>query len=297
MESTRVRAGGAAIRDGSGSRRWLGHRRQEHGQRAAGEGFDPRFLGQVVTYFFYNFPEDLQAKDLWQRFRVYGRVVDVFLPARRDKWGKRFGFVRMAGVQEIPNMERRLNEIWFNSYKLRVKLADNWRQRRSGNRMGNDRVRRITHQGLVQSGKSYVQAVAGNTSKVGDGNEREMLDEVKERNENTVNMVSTNQVRYVENGMNDVGAMKGMDRRDKGEQSGEEIIEFFPEKEEIQWLEGGMVAVVRTMALITGIQERIDADGGMITLSPLGGRSVLLTERSQGYLSEYMEQNKDVFDL
>ncbi|GLU14925.1 hypothetical protein SLE2022_314650 [Rubroshorea leprosula] len=41
----------------------------------------------------------------------------------------------------------------------------------------------------------------------------------------------------------------------------------------------------------------MDVDGGIITLSPLGGRSVLLIKRVKGYFKEYMMDNKELFDL
>ncbi|GKV08137.1 hypothetical protein SLEP1_g19813 [Rubroshorea leprosula] len=50
---------------------------------------------------------------------------------------------------------------------------------------------------------------------------------------------------------------------------------------------GSMVAVVKSLESITAIQERMDVDGGLISLSPLGGRQFLLIERVQGYLSDY----------
>ncbi|GLT98270.1 hypothetical protein SLE2022_157820 [Rubroshorea leprosula] len=75
------------------------------------------------------------------------------------------------------------------------------------------------------------------------------------------------------------------------------VVDYSPTGEEMQWLEGGMVAVVRSLGLISEIQERIDVDGGSISLTPIGGRRVLLTERVVGYLSEYMKINEELFDL
>ncbi|GLU02371.1 hypothetical protein SLE2022_196240 [Rubroshorea leprosula] len=76
-----------------------------------------------------------------------------------------------------------------------------------------------------------------------------------------------------------------------------EFIEFSPLHEEVQWHEGSMVAVVKSLESITAIQERMDVDGGLINLSPLGGRQFLLIKRVQGYLSDYRQQNMELFDL
>ncbi|GLT96839.1 hypothetical protein SLE2022_144340 [Rubroshorea leprosula] len=76
-----------------------------------------------------------------------------------------------------------------------------------------------------------------------------------------------------------------------------EFIKFAPLQEEIQWLEGSMVVVVKALEAITTILERVDVDGGLISLLPLGGRQFLLIERVQGYLSKYRQQNMELFDL
>ncbi|GLT52598.1 hypothetical protein SLA2020_259300 [Shorea laevis] len=80
----------------SGARRWL-------------LGFGKRFLEQATTFFFYDFPEDRLAKDLWFSFWSYGKVADVYIPTRRDRRGRRFGFVRMLGLSDVKEMEERLN--------------------------------------------------------------------------------------------------------------------------------------------------------------------------------------------
>nr|GEY38688.1 RNA-directed DNA polymerase, eukaryota [Tanacetum cinerariifolium] len=47
-----------------------------------------------TSVFVTNFPDGYGAKDLWNTCKLYGHVVDVFIPDRRTKAGKRFGFVR-----------------------------------------------------------------------------------------------------------------------------------------------------------------------------------------------------------
>ncbi|GKV13925.1 hypothetical protein SLEP1_g24884 [Rubroshorea leprosula] len=99
MESTRGTARGAATGiDGEYGQR------QGHRNRAAGYG--SQFSGWSTTFFFYNFPEELEAKFLWNCFQMYGKVVDVYVPNKRDKRGKRFGFVRMVRVKNELQMER-----------------------------------------------------------------------------------------------------------------------------------------------------------------------------------------------
>ncbi|GLT77415.1 hypothetical protein SLA2020_490030, partial [Shorea laevis] len=166
MASTRVRGSGAATREDGFSRRRQGHQqRQGYQRRFAGSGF--HFSGQAKTFFFYNFPEESQEADLWRAFQRYGRVVDVYVPMKRDKRGKRFGFVRMMGVQDVFHMEQRLNQIWIGLYKLRVRVAEDRVHRRSEyqRKAGTEGGKKIENcfQKLVQPDKSYVQVVAGNS--------------------------------------------------------------------------------------------------------------------------------------
>ncbi|GKV35501.1 hypothetical protein SLEP1_g43759 [Rubroshorea leprosula] len=78
--------------------------------------------------------ENREAADLWHRFAKYGIMVDVYVLRKRDKWGKKFGLVRMAVVQNKAQMEKRLNEIWIGYYKMRVKIVDNGRNQESRNK-------------------------------------------------------------------------------------------------------------------------------------------------------------------
>ncbi|GKU94616.1 hypothetical protein SLEP1_g8080 [Rubroshorea leprosula] len=286
MASTRVRARGDASW-GSGS----GSRRQGYNRRFAEYGYWRK--GQVESFFFYNFPESWDAKALWHHFQEYGKVADVFVPGKRDRRGKRFGFVRMEGVQDVKQVEEKLNRIWIGSYKLRVRLAvDRGQHRLSIQRKTGVQVN-IREQRYVQPGKSFVQAVLGHSSKAGDDQAQIKTADGPPEGE-AVDRVSSNQM------MPEIPAVSGAAVKTgnvRVESMREEIIEFSPVHEEKQWLEGSMVAVVRSMSLISNIQDRIDVDGGLINISPLGGRSLLLTERSKGVLGEYLQQHKDLFDL
>ncbi|GLU20995.1 hypothetical protein SLE2022_371630 [Rubroshorea leprosula] len=152
---------------------------------------------------------------------------------------------------------------------------------------------KIREQSFVKPGRSYVQVVKGSPSrtvgaqvwrKTVGGQERE--DPVDRA---SIALGKPLELEDARSGEKVGGAMDG--------ESKERIIEFSPSKEENKWLEGSVVAVVRSMSMISNIQERVDIDGGLINLSPLGGRSVLLTERVEGYLSEYIQHNSESFEL
>ncbi|GKV30558.1 hypothetical protein SLEP1_g39359 [Rubroshorea leprosula] len=159
----------------------------------------------------------------------------------------------MAEAQNQVQMEKRLNEMWIDYYKMRVKIAN-----------------KSQNQGAV----------------VGDSGEGEQVDvrpaNVKERVREAIEPVSVQALRLVEK--EEVGSCAKASAKE-GKMGGVEkqhekvIIEISPTEEELQWLEGSMVASMKSLVWITSIQDRMDVDGGLITLSPLGGQLVLLIER------------------
>ncbi|GJR17649.1 RNA-directed DNA polymerase, eukaryota [Tanacetum coccineum] len=53
------------------------------------------------SIFITNFPDHTTSSDLWKLCQAYGSVVDVFIPNRRSKMGKRFAFARFIKVDGI----------------------------------------------------------------------------------------------------------------------------------------------------------------------------------------------------
>nr|GEY00679.1 hypothetical protein [Tanacetum cinerariifolium] len=47
-----------------------------------------------ISVYITNFPDSCSAKDLFQTCKAYSHVVDSYIPFKRSKSGKRFGFVR-----------------------------------------------------------------------------------------------------------------------------------------------------------------------------------------------------------
>ncbi|GLT94192.1 hypothetical protein SLE2022_119470 [Rubroshorea leprosula] len=163
MERARVRVRGATTKEDSFSK-------QRQGQTWWDERFRNRVSEPPMVFFFYNFPKKLAVADLWHSFKMHGRVVDVYVLGKRDKWGKRFGFVRMLGVQNAYQMEKQLSGIWFGSYKLRVKVVEDRQKGFFSNqrKIGVEVERRIEmwKDSLVQPHQSYTQAVAGKSQRL-----------------------------------------------------------------------------------------------------------------------------------
>ncbi|GLT94098.1 hypothetical protein SLE2022_118570 [Rubroshorea leprosula] len=281
-----------------------GNSRRRQGQNQRNRGFASRIQGQMVSFFFYNFPDNWDAKALWNRFQECGRVGDVFVPARRDRWGKRFGFVRMLGVKDVQQLEGSLNQIWIGSYKLRVKVAIDRGQKGADNQRNARLKGRITEQSYVKPGWSYVQAVKGQSLRSAgvqvwrkSAGTQERADPADKVSITHGRAEPTDRVSITQGNPLELEVVKACENGSLVGEYSEGVIDFSPSKEEIKWLDGSFVMVVRSMSLISTIQERVDVDGGLITLSPLGGRSLLLSERVDGYLIEYIQHNKDLFDL
>ncbi|GLT67251.1 hypothetical protein SLA2020_395720 [Shorea laevis] len=100
-------------------------RDNDNGFRWRLPGYGKHFIGQATTYFFYDFSTNRSTKDLWYSFWSFGKVANDYIPKKRDRRGHRFGFVRMSEVSDSKDMERKLNQIWLDSYHLKVKLAEN----------------------------------------------------------------------------------------------------------------------------------------------------------------------------
>jgi len=50
-------------------------------------------------------------------------VVEVFVPKKRDKWGRRFGFVKYQDEGNEAKLGQRLEEVWFRDTRLKVNKA------------------------------------------------------------------------------------------------------------------------------------------------------------------------------
>lgn len=54
---------------------------------------------------------------------MYGKVVDVFIPAKRRKNGKRFGFVIFRGINYAEALCNKIKEIRFGEQCIFIKPA------------------------------------------------------------------------------------------------------------------------------------------------------------------------------
>nr|GEU43524.1 RNA-directed DNA polymerase, eukaryota, reverse transcriptase zinc-binding domain protein [Tanacetum cinerariifolium] len=64
------------------------------------------------SIFVTNFPDHFSFHDLWRICDEYGKVIDVFMPNRKSKAGKRFAFVRYIKIENIERFVENLCELW-----------------------------------------------------------------------------------------------------------------------------------------------------------------------------------------
>ncbi|GJR42946.1 RNA-directed DNA polymerase, eukaryota [Tanacetum coccineum] len=70
------------------------------------------------SVFITNFPDDFGPSDLWKLCGVYGTVVDVFIPNRMSKAGKRFAFVRFIRVVDMDRLIGNLCTLWVGRFHI-----------------------------------------------------------------------------------------------------------------------------------------------------------------------------------
>ncbi|KAK8623628.1 hypothetical protein V6N13_064995 [Hibiscus sabdariffa] len=77
----------------------------------------------VITLFVSNLPTKLHWTGLWQTFGRHGDLVDAYIASKKDKQGRRFGFVRCSNQRDADRAMERLNGFHLYDFKLRVTEA------------------------------------------------------------------------------------------------------------------------------------------------------------------------------
>jgi len=80
-------------------------------------------------FFFSNFSNGFGEKDMLKIFQKWARVKEVFISRRLNKWGRRFGFVRLFDVKNAGKLAWELDQIYIGSRKLFVNLPKYHRNR------------------------------------------------------------------------------------------------------------------------------------------------------------------------
>ncbi|KAK8665388.1 hypothetical protein V6N13_005557 [Hibiscus sabdariffa] len=101
---------------------------------------------QIITLYVNNIAEKLHRKGLWFAFGRHGEVLDAFIADKRNKEGRKFGFIRTSNNSDANRMIERLNNFYLFGSKITVSVARHqsrksyWRRVHSGT--GNDTHRK-----------------------------------------------------------------------------------------------------------------------------------------------------------
>ncbi|WOH12354.1 hypothetical protein DCAR_0831856 [Daucus carota subsp. sativus] len=75
------------------------------------------------SIFFTELDDSLHMKDLWSLFKKEGKIRDIILPRKRDKFGNRFGFLLVSDEKQADNIISALNGKLIGSRKLYLAKA------------------------------------------------------------------------------------------------------------------------------------------------------------------------------
>jgi hypothetical protein len=128
------------------------------------------FLDRTTTSFFFtNFSEEIKTTVLWSSFARFGNVMEVFIPKKLNKEGRRFGFVKFKDVTNPVALEAKLAEVWCGGRRLRVNLARFTRDSKEAMPEVKTAARRVVgSSSMVDKGNSFIQALGdGGGSEIG----------------------------------------------------------------------------------------------------------------------------------
>ncbi|GJS99670.1 RNA-directed DNA polymerase, eukaryota [Tanacetum coccineum] len=98
---------------------WQEVSRKKHGYRS----YEDDVARISISVYVSNLPEVFSAKDLFHACNKYGHVVDSFIPQKRSKEGKRFGFVKFINVFNVERLVDNLCTVWIGRNKLQANKA------------------------------------------------------------------------------------------------------------------------------------------------------------------------------
>nr|GEW99803.1 RNA-directed DNA polymerase, eukaryota, nucleotide-binding alpha-beta plait domain protein [Tanacetum cinerariifolium] len=107
------------------------------------------------SIFVTNFPDSTSSKDLWKMCQSYGTLVDVYIPNRRSKAGKRFAFVRFIKVDNVDRLVGNLCTLWIGRMHLHANVVRFERTPSQVSRPSQP-VRKATH-----TGNTFASVVKG----------------------------------------------------------------------------------------------------------------------------------------
>ncbi|XP_058766204.1 uncharacterized protein LOC131639756 [Vicia villosa] len=217
-----------------------------------------RWLGveeSVSSFFFSDFPTRVRAKDIFELFGCHREVVEVVIPPRSIRNGKRFGFARFVAVADARILAVRLDNILIDGRKIHANIPRY--------------ERKLGYGGLGQQGGGKR---GGGVSLFHEGNK--VAEAVK---------VNKYVGIYVGRSFADVVSNEKAARQDE---EGKALVFKASEEEKIR-LSEAYVGVISNPGSSYNIQTYFEMEGVFsIKVTPVGANLCLLEEMEEGYIGE-----------
>ncbi|CAI8600797.1 unnamed protein product [Vicia faba] len=76
----------------------------------------------VILVYFSEFPDRCKAREFHKLFGPFGNVVEISIAPRRNKLGKKFGFVRFKDVADAQILAVKLDNVIVDGKKIHANL-------------------------------------------------------------------------------------------------------------------------------------------------------------------------------
>ncbi|GKU96029.1 hypothetical protein SLEP1_g9310 [Rubroshorea leprosula] len=229
---------------------WKDSRRQEPW------GYDRGVYNQAIPFFFTNFPDDWSHGDMWRTFLRFGRVFAIYSPQRKNREGRRFGFVRFLEVKDERELERRLNGIQVGNFTLKVNRPKYSLQEKVDAPSARNMASAEQH-------KSYAEVVKRGQQVKG----------------------KLNRI---------VGEHGGQTWKAKEEVNNQAGLKLKATKDDEEWLKGCMVGTIHSVESVPLLQEKFFMEGYFTyKIRPMGGKLVLLEGSDRDEVKDLVELAAD----
>ncbi|KAM0042698.1 putative RNA recognition motif domain, nucleotide-binding alpha-beta plait domain superfamily [Helianthus debilis subsp. tardiflorus] len=80
-------------------------------------------LRNATSFFISNLPESCNRDMLWKAFDHMENLEDAFVPAKKDRAGNRFGFIKLSNINDPAGWIEKLKEVRIDGTMINASLA------------------------------------------------------------------------------------------------------------------------------------------------------------------------------
>jgi hypothetical protein len=227
--------------------------------------------GSLTTYFFTEFPNSFGAKAMLNAFHYYGDILEVVIPAKRDRRGRRFGFGRFRNVSDARGFESELANLTIGRDKISVNLS-----------------RYHRHEGSREDWKE-------DQKKRGDDRREE-----RRKGEGRCIFPATVQqqpFQYREKKRSYAQVVRKVNCEKQGNENHRISMSYEAEKEDLERYQKAFVGKVAQSGMSYNIQESFHREGYFgVKVTPLGSNLTLLEGQEEGEVEALLEDAKEWLD-